>query len=227
VFFASLEDELVVRNAGSEIPPSPHMSLEQGAEGLVEDEQVDWAVGHAQRVAEGVNYEIHRNTWRYSVVIEQQRKALAERRERVLTTDVAAEMLESYFPEKAEEMDPDLLLRVGRSVWLFHIDRAWAEHLAMLTEVREGVHLRSLARVDPLDEFHRSAVPAFNELIPEIEQRTIETFESISADEEWQPEQAKLIRPSATWTYLVHDSPFGSEMDRLVSAVGRGMRKRR
>src|SRR5690606_38519714 len=58
VFFASLEDELVVRNAGQEIPPSPHMSIEHGAEGLVDDEQVDWAVGHAQRVAEGVNYEI-------------------------------------------------------------------------------------------------------------------------------------------------------------------------
>jgi preprotein translocase subunit SecA len=227
VFFASLEDELVVRNAGSEIPPSPHMSDEYGAEGLVEDEQVDWAVGHAQRVAEGVNYEIHRNTWRYSVVIEQQRKALAERRERVLTSDVTSEMLWDHFPEKCEEMDPDLLDRASRSIALFHIDRLWAEHLAMLTEVREGVHLRSLARVDPLDEFHRSAVPAFNDLVPEIERRTVETFESVSPDEEWEPEQAKLVRPSATWTYLVHDSPFGSEMERLVSIVGRGMRKRR
>ena len=227
VFFASLEDELVVRNAGNEIPPSPHMSIDHGAEGLVEDEQVDWAVGHAQRVAEGVNYEIHRNTWRYSVVIEQQRKALAERRERVLTSEVTSEMLWDNFPEKCEDMDPDLLDRVARSVALFHIDRLWAEHLAMLSEVREGVHLRSLARVDPLDEFHRSAVPAFNELIPEIEQRTIETFESINADEDWRPEEAKLVRPSATWTYLVHDSPFGSEMERLVSVVGRGMRKRR
>ncbi len=223
VFFVSLEDELVVRNAGQEIPPSPHM----GSDGLVDDEQVDWAVAHAQRVAEGVNYEIHRNTWRYSVVIEQQRQALAERRERVLTTDVAAEMLEENFPETCEEMDPDLLARVARSIALYHIDRLWAEHLAMLSEVREGVHLRALARVDPLDEFHRSAVPAFTELIPEIENRTIDTFESINPDEDWQPEEAKLVRPSATWTYLVHDSPFGSEMERLVSVVGKGMRKRR
>jgi preprotein translocase subunit SecA len=223
VFFVSLEDELVVRNAAGEIPPSPKMT----GDGIVEDEQVDFAVGHAQRVAEGVNYEIHRNTWRYSVVIEQQRKALAQRRERVLTTDVTAEMLLENFPEKAEAMDPDLLNRVSRSIALFHIDRLWAEHLAMLSEVREGVHLRALARVDPLDEFHRSAVPAFNELIPEIENRTIETFENISADEDWKPEQAKLVRPSATWTYLVHDSPFGSEMDRLVSVVGKGLRKRR
>ena len=41
VFFVSLEDDLVVRNAGDEIPPSPHMT----GDGLVTDEQVDWAVG--------------------------------------------------------------------------------------------------------------------------------------------------------------------------------------
>ena len=29
------------------------------------------------------------------------------------------------------------------------------------------------------------------------------------------------MRPSATWTYLVHDNPFGSELDRLIAAVGR------
>jgi preprotein translocase subunit SecA len=29
------------------------------------------------------------------------------------------------------------------------------------------------------------------------------------------------VRPSATWTYLVHDNPFGSELDRLITAVGR------
>jgi preprotein translocase subunit SecA len=223
VFFVSLEDELIVRHAGNEIPPSPNMT----PDGLVEDERVDWAVAHAQRVAEGINYEIHRNTWRYSVVIEQQRKALAERRERVLTTNVTAEMLAEYFPEKCEQMDPELLNRVSRTIALYHIDRLWAEHLAMLSEVREGVHLRSLARVDPLDEFHRTAVPAFNELIPEIERRTVETFESIAVDEDWQPEQAKLIRPSATWTYLVHDAPFGSEMERLFSAATKLTRRRR
>ncbi|MGK5677352.1 accessory Sec system translocase SecA2 [Micromonospora sp. URMC 106] len=217
VFFVSLEDDLVVRHAGDAVPPSPRMN----ADGLVTDEQVDYAVEHAQRVAEGVNHEIHRNTWRYSVVIEQQRKALAERRERLLTTDVAALMLLDKMPEKAEEMDEDLLARVARSIALYHLDRLWAEHLAELSEVREGVHLRALGRLDPLDEFHRAAVPAFNNLIPEIEKRTIATFEETEFGEDWEPDEAKLVRPSATWTYLVHDNPFGSELDRLIASVGR------
>ncbi|MBO4208267.1 accessory Sec system translocase SecA2 [Micromonospora echinofusca] len=217
VFFVSLEDDLVTRHAADAIPPSPRMN----ADGLVTDDQVDFAVEHAQRVAEGVNHEIHRNTWRYGVVIEKQRKALAERRERLLTTEVAALMLMERFPDRTKEMDEDVLSRASRSIALYHLDRLWAEHLAELSEVREGVHLRALGRLDPLDEFHRAAVPAFNALVPEIEARTVATFEETEFDEDWQPDESKLVRPSATWTYLVHDNPFGSELDRLIASVGR------
>ncbi|MEV4711336.1 accessory Sec system translocase SecA2 [Micromonospora sp. NPDC049374] len=217
VFYVSLEDDLVVRHAGDTVPPSPRMN----ADGLVTDPQVDYAVEHAQRVAEGVNHEIHRNTWRYSVVVEQQRKALAERRERLLTSDVAALMLLDKMPEKAGEMDEDLLAQVARSIALYHLDRLWASHLAELSEVREGVHLRALGRLDPLDEFHRAAVPAFTDLVPAIEARTLATFAETEFDEDWEPDAAELVRPSATWTYLVHDNPFGSELDRLIASVGR------
>ncbi|MFB9236449.1 accessory Sec system translocase SecA2 [Plantactinospora siamensis] len=220
VFFVSLEDDLVVRHAADAIPPSPRMN----ADGLVTDDQVEYAVEHAQRVAEGVNHEIHRNTWRYSVVIEQQRKALAERRERLLTSEVAALMLLERLPEKTKEMDEDILSRASRSIALYHLDRLWAEHLAELSEVREGVHLRALGRLDPLDEFHRAAVPAFNELMPEIERRTVQTFSETEFGDEWEPDAANIMRPTATWTYLVHDNPFGSELDRLIASIGRRLR---
>jgi len=217
VFFVSLEDELVSRHAGDILPPSPRMDMD----GVVHDDQVDYAVEHAQRVAEGVNHEIHRNTWRYSVVIEQQRIALAERRERLLTSEVAAIMLLERSPEKAKELDEDVLSDAARAIALFHLDRLWAEHLAELNEVREGVHLRALGKLDPLDEFHRSAVPAFQKLFTDIETRTIETFEETDFSDGWQPERSAIVRPTATWTYLVHDNPFGSELDRLIAAVGR------
>ncbi|MCA2218791.1 accessory Sec system translocase SecA2 [Jidongwangia harbinensis] len=217
VFFVSLEDDLITRHAGDALPPSPRMDMD----GVVHDDQAEYAVEHAQRVAEGVNHEIHRNTWRYSVVIEQQRVALAERRERLLTSEVAAIMLLERSPEKAKSLDEDILSDAARSIALYHLDRLWAEHLALLSEVREGVHLRALGKLDPLDEFHRSAVPAFQELFTQIEARTIETFEEADLSEGWEPERAQIVRPSATWTYLVHDNPFGSELDRLISAVGR------
>ncbi len=218
VFFVSLEDDLITRHAPESIPASPKMDF---TDGRVTDEVAEYAVEHAQRIAEGVNFEIHRNTWRYSLVIEQQRKELAERRERLLTTDIAADLLRERFPEKSAEVEPETLTRIARSIALYHLDRCWAEHQAEMADVREGVHLRALGRLDPLDEFHRAAVPAFKKLLPEIERRILETFEETEISEEWQPTEKKLVRPSATWTYLVHDNPFGSELERLVTAVAR------
>src|SRR5690242_18065919 len=130
-------------------------------------------------------------------------------------------MLLERVPEKAGEMDEDLLAEVARTIALYHLDRLWADHLAELSEVREGVHLRALGKLDPLDEFHRAAVPAFQALLLNVEARTIEAFEAADLSDGWAPERAEIVRPSATWTYLVHDNPFGSELDRLIAAVGR------
>ncbi|HLV58048.1 MAG TPA: accessory Sec system translocase SecA2, partial [Natronosporangium sp.] len=219
VFFVSLEDDLVVRHASDMVPPSPVTH----ADGLVDDPRVVEAVEHAQRVAEGVGFEIHRNTWRYHVVVERQRQELAAWREELLTTDAAAELVRSRRPELAEE-DPAELARIARAVALHELDRAWARHLAFLAEVREGVHLRALGRLDPLDEFHRAAVPAFLKLREEIEERVVETVAATDISPHWRPADAGLMRPSATWTYLVTDNPFGSELERLVSAVSRRLR---
>ena len=49
---------------------------------------------------------------------------------------------------------------------LFHLDRAWAEHLAFLADLREGIHLRALARgTVPLNEFNKEAIRAFGPLL--------------------------------------------------------------
>ena len=140
-------------------------------------------------------------------------------------TEAEAEAAEEEAEE--DEVDRDLRARIARSIALFHLDRCWAQHLATLAEVREGVHLRALGRLDPLDEFHRAAVPAFGQLREEIERRIVETYSEAELSEDWQPADVSLLRPSATWTYLVHDNPFGSELERLVSSVSRRLTSRR
>ena len=190
MFFVSKEDELLLR-----------YGLRPAAD--------------AQRLAEQVDLEVHRNTWRYHYLLEQHRTTVAAYREEILTTDRALEVMARFHPVGPR------LAAAARQLVLFHLDQAWAGYLSDMAELREGIHLRSIANLDPLDEFHRAAVPAFQELLTQVEARTIETFEEVDLSEGWQPERAEIVRPSATWTYLVHDNPFGSELDRLIAAVVR------
>jgi preprotein translocase subunit SecA len=114
--------------------------------------------------------------------------------------------------------------RIARLIALFHLDHGWADHLAMLADVREGVHLRALGRQDPLDEFHRAAIPAFRDFMTGAEDKAIETFAKAEiTGPDWSPDREGLTRPSATWTYMVHDNPFGSEMERFFTSAARAV----
>ena len=219
VFFASMEDELILQYAPDE------------ARAQLPDPRAHWALGHAQRVAEGVNLEIHRNTWQYNKLVEDQRRIVLHHRERVLRTDDALSALARQCPERLAELSPGIdrsvLAGAARQIVLFHLDRAWAEHLAFLADLREGIHLRALARgTVPLNEFNREAIRAFRTLLEEAAAQSAETFRTaaITADGV-DLEAIGLKRPTATWTYLVHENPFGTDIDRALRSIARRIRK--
>ncbi|HEV2452103.1 MAG TPA: accessory Sec system translocase SecA2 [Streptosporangiaceae bacterium] len=227
VFFASMEDELITQYSGDVEPPD-----QVDESGLISDPAAHWVLGHAQRVAEGVNLEIHRNTWRYNKLIEEQRRIVLDHRDRVLRTDAALTTLGERCPERLAELresEPpvpeDVLVESARQITLYHLDRGWADHIADLADVREGIHLRALGRgLDPLDEFHKAAVKSFNTVLEEAADRSAETFRTaeITADGVDLGSEG-LKRPSATWTYLVQDNPFGTDIDRALRSVGRSL----
>jgi preprotein translocase subunit SecA len=222
VFFASMADDLITQYAPDEGVPG-----EADEDGLLTDPGAHWVLGHAQRVAEGVNLEIHRNTWRYNKLIEEQRRIVLDHREKVLTTDLAIKTLGEHCPERLEELtgevSEEVLAEAGRQLALYHLDRGWASHIAALADVREGIHLRALGRgMDPLDEFHKEAVRSFNSLFDDAQQRADESFKEVPITSAGADLPAiGLKRPSATWTYLVQDNPFGTDIDRAVRSVGR------
>ncbi|MCW2905035.1 MAG: secA2 [Streptosporangiaceae bacterium] len=228
VFFTSLEDDLIKQYAADEEPDAP-----SDVEGLISDANASWVVGHAQRVAEGVDLEIHRNTWRYSRLVELQRREVLAERDEILRGDAADGFLARQSPERHAELRAAVgkhtLEGAARQIVLYHLDRCWAEHLAYLADLREGIHLRSLARgLNPLDEFHREAVPAYKRLLGQARSRATESFGGLTAtDGTLDLDGAGLQRASATWTYLVHDNPFGSMDERALKALVGMLRRRK
>jgi preprotein translocase subunit SecA len=116
--------------------------------------------------------------------------------------------------------------RPGR-ITLWHLDRGWADHLSYLADLREGIYLRALGRgLSPLDEFRKEATRAFAGLLAEVEERSAESFETVLITADGADlGAAGLKRPTATWTYLVQDNPFGTDLDRAMRSVARALRK--
>jgi preprotein translocase subunit SecA len=222
VFFASMEDELIVQYAPGEA---------RLPDGGLPGRRAHWVLGHAQRVAEGVNLEIHRNTWQYNKLVEDQRRIVLHHRTRVLRSDDALSALARQCPGRMAELSPAVdaavLAGAARQIVLFHLDRAWADHMAFLADLREGIHLRALARgTVPLNEFNKEAISAFRDLLEEAAARSAETFLTAPITAGGVDLDAiGLKRPASTWTYLVHDNPFGTDIDRALRSVARRIRK--
>jgi preprotein translocase subunit SecA len=226
VFFVSMQDDLVTRYVPDARPPSA-----TAGDGSSPDAAAHETVAHAQRVAEGVSLEIHRNTWRYNQIIEIQRGIVLEQRDRVLRTDAALAALARRSPGRATALSTvagrEVLADAARQIALWHLDRGWADHLSYLADLREGIYLRALGRgLSPLDEFHKEAARAFARLLAEAEERSAESFGTVLITADGADlGAAGLRRPTATWTYLVQDNPFGTDLDRAMRSVARALRK--
>ena len=227
VFFVSLEDDLVTRYAPDARPPAG-----AGADGRTADAAAQEAVAHAQRVAEGVSLEIYRNTVRYNHLIGVQRQIVLDQRDRVLRTDAARRALARRHPGRDRDLagvaSDEVLTDAARQITLWHLDRGWADHLGYLADLREGIYLRALGRgLSPLDEFHKEAVRVFGGLLARVEEESAASFATVPVTADGADlSAAGLKRPSATWTYLVQDNPFGTDIDRALRSVARALRGR-
>lgn len=207
LFYVSLEDDVVV-TGGSDSA----FSAQSDELGQIDTKKARDFIAHCQRVTESQLLTIHAQTWKYNKLLADQREIIDERRSSLLDTDQALTELQRRAPERAAELSglpADVLAEAARQIMLFHLDNEWAEHLALLDDVRESIHLRAVAKETPIDEFHRIAVREFKELAQRAVDQAVETFRIAQIDAAGvHLDDADLARPSATWTYMVSDNPL-------------------
>lgn len=219
LFFVSLEDDIVkVGGAGEQVTAHP------GSDGRIESSRVQQFIEHCQRVTEGQLLEIHSQTWKYNKLLADHRDILDERRAVLLGTDTAWRELASRNPARAAELEQlpdDVKEQAARDIMLYHLDHEWSEHLALMDDVRESIHLRAIARETPIDEYHRIAVREFKDLANRAVDEAADTFASVPIDADGAHlEDAGWKRPSSTWTYMVSDNPLAGSGNSVISGIG-------
>jgi preprotein translocase subunit SecA len=89
----------------------------------------------------------------------------AEQIERAELVDMlAADALEMY-GEREDELGEELMRALERYLLLQIIDERWREHLYDMDYLREGIHLRGFAQIEPLVAYKNEAFTLFNDLM--------------------------------------------------------------
>ena len=219
LFFVSMEDDIVSTGGADE-----QFTAQPEPDGRLTGNRAQQFVEHCQRVTEGQLLEIHSQTWKYNKLLADHRDILDERRAALLDTDTAWRELAERSPQRASELGhlpQEILEQAAREIMLFHLDDEWSEHLALMDDVRESIHLRAIARETPIDEYHRIAVREFKDLANRAVDKAVETFEQVRIDESGAHlADAGWKRPSATWTYMVSDNPLAGSGNSIISGIG-------
>jgi preprotein translocase subunit SecA len=222
-FFVSLEDDLLVRYGIEALISGRVVTAKR-------DEPVDHPVlrheiARAQRIIEGQDMEIRRTLWRYASVLEGQRRDVMQRRQAILHGEEVSDVWQSAPAQRrtlADEAGEDAVCQAERAVMLLQIDRAWRDHLALATDLREGIHLVALGGQDPLTYFTKELTYAFLRLEGSIDRAVLDTLRDVRVSGgRIDFEGAEIKRPSSTWTYLINDDPFRNQIARMLTGPGR------
>ena len=148
-------------------------------------------------------------------------------RETCLEGPEALDRLADHAPEEVAELcervGEDELEEGARLALVAALDAAWSAHLGHAAELREGIHLRVLAREDPLTEFEKEMGAAYQGLSGRIlDDAVAALLEAPVVDGRLDLESLGSRIPSATWAYTVTDNELGDDFTRM----GRALRRR-
>ncbi|HYH54854.1 MAG TPA: preprotein translocase subunit SecA [Solirubrobacterales bacterium] len=123
----------------------------------------------------------------------------------------------SAYDEREEQLGEELMRYLERSILLQVIDNRWREHLFDMDYLREGIHLRGFAQIDPLVAYKNEGYSMFEELMHAIWDEFAKLV--FRAEIEVQPDQAGPVAATngdGETTTLAYS---GGTMDNQPSAL--------
>ncbi|MEH7451092.1 preprotein translocase subunit SecA [Gottfriedia acidiceleris] len=121
---------------------------------------------------------------------------------RVIEPDEMVELIQKTVFERYEEKQVALPIEQMREfekvVLLRTVDNKWMAHIDSMDQLREGIHLRAYAQIDPLREYQMEGFAMFEEMIASIEEEVSRIImkAEIEADVEREAVQGDAIHVS-------------------------------
>jgi preprotein translocase subunit SecA len=229
-YFVSLTDKLFNHFDGDELGTSARTHNE-----LPPTPKLGKKIAHVQRVIEGANLERRKALYKYSELVEQQRRSFHQLRSEILHDNGVDEFIEDVgerwqaLAHVSEEKRKEALTIVV----LYCLDKIWIEYLAEIEYIKEGIHLIGATGTssmfggsEPYHVFVQQADDVFGQLIGGLKDYVLETFNKVNIDENGiDPDSDLFDMTKSTSSYVVVDNPFDGMDSRFASKIRQKMKK--
>ena len=229
-FFVSLTDKLFNHFTKDEFASIQAMQGELNAKAALGKK-----IAHAQRVIEGTNLERRKTLYKYSEVIEKQRRAFQKLRDEILHKNGVETFIEDVDErwQGLSNIGNDKRTEALIIVVLFNLDKVWIEYLSEIEYIKEGINLNEAMGTnflfggsEPYYVFVRQAHEIFEHLMTKLTDAVIETFNSVLIDENGiDPDSVLFDMTKATSSYVVVDNPFNGMDSQVARKFGQKIKK--
>lgn len=217
-FFISLEDDLIKIYGIDKLLSA--VSRPKNQEGPMHNPRIAIKIGQVQRIIQGQDSDLRRALWQYAFFIEKQRIQVHQRRMEIVYGSVPFNILNQENPELFTKLinffSEETVNDLEKQVALYNIDEVWADYIAHVASLQDGVKLSVLKGKNPLREFQMETASIFKNLQHEIQTRILQDFEALDLSEQGLISLKQRIKPpSSTWTYLVNDNSLMGSLSSL------------
>jgi preprotein translocase subunit SecA len=228
-FFLSLEDELFERYGVRGFLPEPYRSGAppvaaassaatadaSGMPAAIADPACAREIERAQAIIEGQNSTIRRLLLKRSLIVEYDRRYARALRDAALRELALPPAVEEALAASAGHARAAAAGGFLAETFIARLDAAWADHLALVEDVKEGIGLQLYGGKDPSREYLSIVSAEFERAMRELEADAVgDGMELLCAEThgcddapgaDGASRRRAPPRPSSTWTYVVDE----------------------
>ena len=228
-FFISLEDPLVCAYFKEN-----DIEDDEVEEVLSNDakENVADLIRKAQLLEEGRNAESRYMLEKYSTILEEQRKVIEKYRTEILKGLKEVKSLQSIEPDTyikmVEKYGEDIISKSQRQLALYFINLYWAQYLAGMEDVRNGIHLMVVGGKSPIFEYNKIAIESFDEMMSDIDDSIVDYMKRCTITKDGVDMEGEGLKgASTTWTYMIEDSTSQfSRIPHIIKSITKTVKKK-
>ena len=84
-------------------------------------------------------------------------------------TDLVMEKVREHYNAKEEQLSEEQMREFEKVVVLRAVDSKWMDHIDMMDQLRQGIHLRAYGQINPLREYQQEGFAMFETMVEAIE----------------------------------------------------------
>jgi len=184
----------------------------------------------AQKLEDGKAAEARYMLEKYAYILEVQRQRITAYRNEILLDNRTADFLKFYNPELfkcyLQNIGIEGVNIAEKQLTLYFINQHWADYLCTMENVRNGIHLSIIGGLNPIDEYHKSAVSAFSDMEDDIKNDVLYYMKSCNITAYGiDMEKEGFVGATSTCTYMIDESKTQfAKLPHLITNVSNEMK---